>query len=250
MQQITALIVAKDEADRIAKTIASVIDICAEVLVVDTGSTDQTIQISENAGARVVSAPWLGYGPTKNHGATLAKYPWILSLDADEVVDKAQQQAIAKLTLSADNVYLLNRLVHYQGQWIRHSGYHPDWVYRLYHKDHCQWNDSKVHEKLIYDNCKQVQVAGFLEHYSFRSAAHFREKTEEYARLTAEQWIATGKSPSLWKRLFGPWYKYVQTYYLYQGYKDGPVGKQIAKIKADGVRQKIAFFNNLTRAAT
>jgi len=243
---ISTVIIAKNEADRISKTIASAITITDEVIVLDTGSEDQTIKVSEATGAKVISVPWEGYGQTKNHGHKYAKNDWILSLDADEVLSRDLQKSIKELELERGSVFLLDRMVNIENQWIRHSGWHPDWVYRLFHKNDCQWNEALVHEKLHYaTNSKLIKLDGVLEHYSFRSMTHFKEKINHYAMLAAQDWKSKGSSPSVFKKIFGAKWKYFHTYYLKAGYKDGEIGKEIAKVMAEGVRKKIQYFKEL-----
>jgi (heptosyl)LPS beta-1,4-glucosyltransferase len=225
MPDISTIIIAKNEADRITPTIASALSISTEVIVLDTGSTDETIAVARKAGARVKSVTWQGYGPTKNYGHTLAKADWILSLDADEVISDRLKISISDIALSRGEVYLMNRLVNYKNQDIYHSGWHPDWVYRLFHREDSHWNDASVHEKLVaMSPTKYIKLDGLLHHHSYRSAEHFEEKIDQYARLTAEGWKAIGKKPPLVKRVLGAHWKYFKSYYLQQGYKDGVVG--------------------------
>lgn len=246
MSLISTVIIAKNEADRIARTIISALPVSDEVLVLDTGSTDDTISVSQQAGARVISVEWMGYGLTKNIGIQLAKNDWILSLDADEVLSQELQEEIRATPLEKGNVYLLNRIVQFENQWVRHSGWHPDWVYRLFLKTECTWNDRLVHERLIVPNeVTKRRLNGLLEHYSYRSVDHFRAKIDEYALLTARQWINTKTRPTLLKRYFGKSWKYFNMYYLKQGYKDGAVGQLIASIQSDGVKKKIKYFDQL-----
>lgn len=246
--QLSTVIIARDEADRIANTIKAALQISQEVLVLDTGSSDKTIEVATNAGARVMSCQWQGYGPTKNYAYTFAKYDWILSLDADEVPSSALISSIKELTPEVDHIYTVNRLINFLGQDIYHCKWHPDWVPRLFHRSLAKWNHAAVHEKLLFpDHIKLQKLEGILHHYSFRSRQHFVDKTAEYSKLAAEEWIAEGKSPGLFKSLIGPWWKYVQTYYQFGGYKDGTAGKEIAKILADGVRTKLEYYRRLKK---
>ena len=247
-QKISAVIVAKDEADRIGETIKAVAFFCDEVLVVDTGSKDDTIGVSERNGARVESLIWEGYGTTKNASNKLAKYNWVLSLDADEVVSKSLAQSILGLKLNAESVYVLNRIIKYKGKLIRHGGLHPDFVYRLFHRKHCHWNDNLVHEKLVYPKGTAVEkLNGHLIHHSYLSKEHFTEKIDLYARLTAQGWLATDTGPGILKRLFGPQWKYISMYYFKSGYRDGKEGKEMALVHADGVRKKLLYYDQFLK---
>lgn len=245
MADISVVIVAKNEADRISQTIQSAQQVTSEVLVVDTGSTDDTIEVSKSNGAKTISLPWQGYGATKNAAVTHATHDWILSLDADEVLSEELIKNITALTLDEKHTYAFNRLVRFQDQWIKTCGWHPDWIPRLYHRSRARWNLSSVHEKLIFDN-SLIKINGPLEHYSYRSVEHFKEKIDAYAKLTAQGWIDTGDQPPLLKRLFGKQWKFVKSYYLQQGYKDGNLGKLISSVMADGVAKKIYYYDQLS----
>lgn len=248
MKGISTVIIAKDEADRIGRTVISALGVTDEVVVFDTGSTDATRSVAEAAGAKVISIDWLGYGPTKNAASMMVANQWILSLDADEVLSAELRNTIQQLEVQADTVYALDRIINFEGQWIHHSGWYPGWVPRLYDRSNAKWNDAKVHEKLEYPaNHKQVKLRGQLYHYSFRSMDHFRAKTDEYALLAAKEWISAGSRPSVFKRWIGYRWKYFQMYYLYQGYKDGAAGKTIAKVLADGVKKKLSYYSSLSK---
>lgn len=244
--KLSTVIIAKNEADRIVNTIESALKVSDEVIVVDTGSQDDTIVVSEKAGATVISKEWNGYGATKNEAVLAAKSDWILSLDADEVLDKDLQRSIQNLSLRNNEIYYVNRIINYEGQWIKNCTWHPDWVPRLYHRKNASWNNEAVHEKLIFgSNLKKIKLKGLVEHYSFRSRQHFLDKTDEYAFLAAKQWIDKGVLPPLAKRWFGPKWKYFQIYYLKKGYKDGTIGKEIAMILSKGVQKKLDYFKKL-----
>jgi len=246
MQKISAVIIAKNEADRITATIIAAAKVADEVLVVDTGSDDDTIAVSEQVGAKTIRVDWQGYGPTKNYAYTLAKYDFILSLDADEVLSPELIKSISAASLKSDVIYSVNRLVRLEGEDIHHCGWHPDWEPRLFHRKVAKWNSAAVHETLLFpDNVKSAKLQGVLHHHSFRSLDHFKTKTIEYAHLAAQDWVSKGTKPSIWKKSLGPWWKYIQTYYIYRGYKDGPIGKQVAKTLAMGVREKLNTYKQL-----
>jgi len=246
--QVSTVIIARDEADRIAKTIKAALEVSQEVLVVDTGSSDDTVQVARRVGARVESCEWQGYGPTKNYAYTLAHYDWILSLDADEVPSSSLISAIKELSPQTDHIYTVNRLINFLGQDIYHCKWHPDWVPRLFHRKMAKWDHAAVHEKLLFpEHMKLHKLDGLLHHYSFRSRQHFVEKTADYSKLAAEEWMEEGSGPGIFKSLIGPWWKYVQTYYQFGGYKDGTAGKEIATILAEGVRVKLNHYKKLKK---
>lgn len=241
---LSVVIIAKDEADRITDCILAAKQVSHDILVLDSGSTDDTVAVARQAGATVHSVTWQGYGTTKNLGHSLVQHDWILSLDADEVLSAELIDSISALQLHRGTVYLLDRIVNLDGQLIKYSGWYPDWVYRLFHKADSKWSEVAVHEKLQSPaNSKLVRLQGKLIHKSFRSVEHFLSKTDHYAQLAARQWIQDGKKPSLIKKLLGPQWKFFQTYYLYRGYKDGKIGRTIASVVSDGVRKKLSYYH-------
>ena len=151
---LSVLIVVKNEAANIARAVGAVIDHCAEVVVVDTGSTDATVVLAKAAGARVLHSEWRGYGPTKNWGAGQCRHDWIWSLDADEVPDEDLLAAVAKTRrdVSIDaptDVFGMRRVTNYCGHWVEHGAWGRDIVWRVYHRGHARWDERAVHEKLV-----------------------------------------------------------------------------------------------------
>lgn len=248
---ITAIIIAKNEEDHIVDCIRSVRHLCNEVLVLDNGSSDDTAMVAISQGAEVRSVEWQGYGPTKNQGHQLARYDWILSIDADEVVSPELSQSIKNLNLQDANiVYYVNRLTKYIDQWIKHSGWHPDWIPRIYHRDVAAWSDKKVHEELSFaKHIHKHKISGLLYHYSYESKEQYLEKIERYARLKAESWIENNQPPSLLKRWFGGLFKYWKSYYIQRGYKDGQAGKEIARFKKMLEKRQIEIYDQLKQSS-
>lgn len=244
---ISAVIITLNEDHIIEKCILALIPICDEIIVVDSGSTDQTISIAKNLGAKVMHTPWLGYGATKNLGNDAATHDWILSIDADEVVDDTLKESLLSASLDdSHQAYEVNRLPYYEGSWIKHSGWHPDWVTRLFHRDSFQWSLDKVHEQLIANTAiNKIKLNGYLEHYSYVSKEDHYRRIEKYARLQAEAWIESGTKPTWLKRYFGPWFRYVKSYIIRSGYKDGKAGKAIAKSDLFLIKRQIEIFDEL-----
>lgn len=244
---ISAVIIALNEEHIIEKCIRSLLPICQEIIVVDSGSTDQTIPIAHKLGAKVIETPWLGYGETKNLGNKSARHPWILSIDADEVVNEELKKNLLESSLdNRHQAYLINRLPFYEGRWIKHGGWHPDWVMRLFHRAHLSWSDDKVHEQLIeHTPITKIKLDGYLEHYSYVSKEDHYARLNKYARLKAESWIESGTKPSFAKRYFGAWFRYIKSYILQSGYKDGNAGKEIAKSNMYQIKKQIELYDKL-----
>ncbi|MDF1698456.1 MAG: glycosyltransferase family 2 protein [Saprospiraceae bacterium] len=244
--RISAVIITKNEVDRIATCIQSILPLTHDIIVVDSGSTDGTIAKAKELGAQVVQTEWKGFGATKNFGHTKAKYDWILSVDADESLSKELSLEIKNLPLEKGCVYAIDRKNYYGDQWIKYSGWSPDWVQRIFNKQEVQWNDNLVHEKLVLPKSTTcIKLNHKLEHHSYRSLDDHKEKIESYAALRAKIWFNTGKSPSTLKRIFGPIFKAFKSYILKLGFLDGKNGWIIAKMNAYLVQRQIHYYTKI-----
>lgn len=246
MTGISAVILSKNEADRIARCILSVSEVVDEVIVVDSGSTDTTIEIAKSLGATVYSIDWMGYGGTKNYGHGKATYDWILSMDSDEWLSDKLKEEIKSISLAGKCIYGINRSNIYLGKVMNHSGWSPDWVLRLFDKSEVKWNDNLVHEKLVYPDMYKVRkLSGALMHDSYRSIEDHKSKTERYAKLKAESWIQKDTSPSILKRNFGPIFKGFYSYIIKLGFLDGSEGLTIARMNIYLVQKQLEYYDEL-----
>lgn len=248
MVEISAVIIARDECDRIGRCIDSLVGVVQEIIVIDSGSQDDTVAIARQHGATVYSESWQGYGANKNIGAQYASHEWILSIDSDEWLDHALRREIKNLVPQRGTLYRINRKNHYLGQVIHHGGWSPDWVDRLYHRSDASWDAKPVHEKLDHKSVlRREDFKAVLHHDSYRSEMEHINKTIQYATLKATSWIATGKSPSIAKRFFGAGWKALHSYVVRMGVLDGKAGWQIAKMNAFLVREQIRQYDRLMR---
>lgn len=228
---ISTIIVAKNEARKISRCIKAALQVSSEVIVIDTGSTDDTILVSEKAGAKVHQLPWKGYGTTKNEGLIFAENEWILSLDADEVLDADLIKAIKETNLAvATNVYELQRITNLAGKWIKHSGWYPDKIARLFHRDIAIWTDSPVHETLEYGQKVSFKLLdGHLWHFSYDSLENLNSKTLLYAKLNAEKRRKRGKKATFYSGSIEPWIKAFKIFFVLGGWMDGKAGWYLAR---------------------
>ena len=229
MPKLSAVIITKNEATSIARCLQSLNGLVAEVIIVDAFSSDNTVQIAESLGARVVQKDWEGYSQNKNYGNQLAKNDWIISIDADEVITEELKSTIQQLTLEKDKVYSINRLNNYCGQWIKHCSWHPDWNIRLFHRKTAKWKGDFVHEKLtLIENIKVVRLEGLLHHYSYQNSADHWQRIERYAQLSAQQLFQDGKKATFVKLWFAPIARFLRTYFIKMGFLDGKAGWTIS----------------------
>lgn len=244
--KFSTVIITKNEADNIERTIRAVQQVCEDIVVVDSGSTDDTISICRRLGVRVFEYEWKGYSANKNFGAAQAQFDWILSIDADEVLSAALIQTLQNLHPQQETVYAIDILTNYCGQWIRHSGWYPCWRTRLYHRQEVRWNDDLAHEGLLIPtHFKEKRLQGIVEHYSYKSYADHDERIERYAQLSAKNLYLQKKKPSWVKLYLGPPFRFFRTLVLKLGFLDGKAGWIISRKDAYLVYRKYRLLRNL-----
>ncbi len=242
MPPISAVIIALNEAEAIARALRSV-SWADEMLVVDSGSTDGTGEIAVNLGARVVTHAWPGYAAQKNYAAGQARHDWGLSLDGEGELD-AQAQAVLRAWMSSEPPPDLAgcrfaRRARFLGRWIRHSGWYPDHKVRLYDRRRARWQGDYVHESLRLRGSIET-LPGEILHYTCDSLEEFRQRIELYAELGAQEMAERREQPGALMRALAPWWRFLHAYVLRLGFLDGSQGLLIAQFEADYVRQKFA----------
>lgn len=234
MDKLSVVIITLNEERNIARAIESVQDIADEVIVIDSFSTDKTQQISEGLGAKFIQKEWMGYSDTKNYGNGLAKYDYIFSLDADEVISGDLSDEILKVKDAGfKGVYTINRLTNYCGKWIKHSGWYPDYKIRLFPKNKTKWVGQYVHEELEFSvELANTNLKGHLEHYSYYDYVNHRERADKYSLLTAEKLNSKGKKANLFKPYLSALGRFISMFIIKAGFLDGWKGFKIAQISA------------------
>ena len=235
--KISATIIAFNEATNIGDACKS-LAWADEIVVVDSGSTDQTRQIAEACGARVITREWPGFAAQKQFAVDQTAYDWIFSLDADERVSDELRASIAKLrekpeTSLADG-YRIPRRSFYQGRWIKGGGWYPDYQLRLFRKARGSWEPRYIHESVKLDSGARVErLSGDILHYSVRDAAHHHRMIgERYAPLAAQQMFEERRQTSVLKIAAAAPAAFVRSYILKGGFRDGLAGLSIASFAA------------------
>lgn len=247
---LSVTIVARDEEEDLPACLASVAW-ADEVLVCDSGSTDGTVELGRRAGAHVFVDPWLGFAAHKNLCVERTRHRWVLSLDADERVTGELRRAIEGV-LERDgpcDAYAIPRKSYFCGRWIRHGGWYPGWVVRLFRKDRARFGDRLVHEA--------VEVQGVvgrleapLEHYTYRSVAEFTERMRRYADLAAEELDRRGVRFRPTQLVWRPAATFLRMYVLRRGFLDGRAGLVLAGLYAAYAFVKYARLWERQEAAT
>lgn len=238
---LSVTIITYNEAKNIERCIQSVKAIANDIVVIDSFSTDNTLAIAKELGANVFNQPFNGYGESKNLGNQKAKNDWILSIDADEVLDKKLLKNILDLKgkLNNNTVYEFSRLNNYCGKWIRFGAWRSDNKIRIFNKKAVKWNLAEVHENLLIpENFVVEKLKGKLLHYSYATVASHLNKIEKYSTLGAEEAYKKGKQASFIKIYFSPVFRFVRDYIFMLGFLDGKFGFIIAKLTAKEVYLK------------
>ncbi len=226
-------IICKNEQERLAKCLASV-TFADEVVVLDSGSTDETLTVAHQFTDKVfVRDDWRGFGEQRRRVEELASHDWILMIDSDEVVSEQLRSEILEHLESATpkQVFRVNRLTYFCGQFIRHSGWYPDKISRLYNKTQYRYNTNLVHESL---DCKGADVSdlhGDLLHFTFSDLSVYLQKRTKYANAWAEEQYARGNSSSITKAVTSSLFAFFRHYFLRAGFLDGKIGFLISAIQ-------------------
>lgn len=224
---LSVVIITKNEAHNIETCINSV-RFAEDIVVLDSGSVDETREIAAKLGARVFNEEWRGFGPQKRRAVELAKHDWVLSLDADEALDIEAQDFIKgfaerEISENSPAAYRLARESFHLGRWIRHGGWSPDYQIRLFDRTRANWNNAVIHEKVVVTG-KLATAKGKIKHWVFTNLAHQIDTNNRYSTLGAEALYAGGVKFSLLKLIFKPWSKFIETYFFKGGFRDGLPG--------------------------
>jgi glycosyltransferase involved in cell wall biosynthesis len=224
---ISLVVITFNEERNLARCLESVA-FAQEILVVDSFSTDQTLQIAAQYGAKTLQQKWLGFGGQKNFANKNTQHDWILSLDADEALSPELAQEIKNkfANLKPECAYSFPRKSFFLGRWIMHGGWYPDRQIRLFNKKHSQWLESAIHEKI--NNPNVIEFSKPLLHYVFKNVSHQVMTNDKYSSLQAQQLAGSGKTTGLFKIILKPIGKFVECYFLKLGFLDGMPGFIIA----------------------
>ena len=244
---LSGVVIAKNEGDRIGRCVASLAAICSDVLVLDSGSTDDTVAVATAAGARVEQQPWLGFAAQKNAAIARARQPWVLLLDADEWLDAEALPALRALfdsgRVEQADVWRLLRRTHFLGTPLNHGGWGRERVERLFRND-LRYQPADVHERIDTAGRRIASVAARIEHDTARSDAEYATKLQRYAGLWAQQKRAEGRrAGALAAQLHAAAY-WLKAVVLRGGFLDGPVALRYHALHARYVRDKYRLLRD------
>ena len=241
-QTLSVILITKNEAGLIRKTLESV-TWADEIVVVDSGSTDGTVEICREFTSKVVVTPdWPGFGPQKNRALDLATGDWVLSLDADEQISVPLATEIAAtIALTVRDVYSVPRLSSFLGRPMRHGDWWPDEVPRLFRRGKARFSDDPVHERLVFEGTP-VCLKALMLHDSIRSLDQMFAKMNHYTSAGAERMARAGKKGGLGKAITHGLWAFIRTYFLKAGFLDGREGFIVAVSTAES-----AYYRYLKR---
>jgi glycosyltransferase involved in cell wall biosynthesis len=244
---VSVTIITLNEADHIADAVDSA-SWADEVIVVDAGSTDGTVDIARSKGVTVATRPWTGYIDQKNYAASLARHDWIFSLDADERLTPALAGEIRGLLAAAPplNGYRVPRVTFHLGRWVRTTDFYPDYQTRLYDRRAARWQGKYVHESVAVDG-GAGQLKNELLHYSYRDLRDHLDRINTYSTLAARQMHEAGRRSGPLALLVHPPAAFLRNYLLRRGFMDGTAGLTLSAVNAYSVFLKFAKLWELQR---
>ncbi len=251
---LSVVIIAQDEERTIGRVLDAVTEIADEIVLVDSGSSDQTVAIAQSKNARVIHQPWLGFAAQKNFALSQAQCDWILSLDADEILTPElviEIKAVLSGPLHQQFAgFKIARLMFVGDRPLHHGGFYPDAQLRLFRTGEGHFNDRLVHESILVEGPVH-HMRSHLLHFAYKDVEEFRTAHEKYAKLAAQQ--ALRGTVSGWKRstlneLLHPIWTFSYRYFGRAGFLDGLIGLQMNLSYANYVRKKIVYLRTSTRS--
>lgn len=247
MRPLSVVVITFNEEHNIDRCLASVRDVADDIVVLDSFSTDRTEVIAREHGARFVQHAFDGHIEQKNRAITHARYPFILSLDADEALDERLMESVLKAKSGNADGYTMNRLTNYCGDWIRHGGWYPDVKLRLWDSRKGQWTGTNPHDRYEMEAGTSIEhLPGDILHFSYNSIADHLKQVDYFTTIAAKALAQRGKRASFIKLYLSPIAKFIGDYFFRLGFLDGHAGLTIARISAGATRLKYTKLQALS----
>jgi glycosyltransferase involved in cell wall biosynthesis len=220
---VSAVLITKDASSRLEACLTS-LHFCDEIIVVDSGSTDETCEIARRFKARVIAKDWLGFGRQKQFAVDHASHDWVLCIDSDEWASAPLAASIMQaLAKPVAPVYRMSRCNLFLGRWLRHGEGYPDWSLRLFDRRSARWSDDPVHEKVLYAVTPGT-LEGDLMHESAPGLREYLDKQNRYTTLAATQLFERGQSATVLHLIASPLVRFIKFYVFRLGFLDGMPG--------------------------
>ena len=235
IKDISVTIITKDASKHLNKCLQA-LKMFSEVIVVDNGSTDNTLEIASKFGnVKLFEHDFIGFGPLKKLATTYAKNDWILSIDSDEIIPEDLVKYLYDLKLDNEYVYTLRRLNHYDGRPIKGAGWYPDKVKRIFNRSETNFNDNMVHESVVSLKVKDIPL--HIEHYTCENASQMLQKMDKYTTIYANS--NPKKKTTFLKAIVSAKWAFIKAYFIKKGFLYGIEGFVISLYNALG-----AFFKH------
>ena len=239
--KISVTIITLNEENNISRAIESV-RWADEIIVVDSGSTDRTVAIAKELGAKVLQQPWPGYGQQKNFAQDQASNDWVLNLDADEAVTPELAKEISTAIQTRPEAgYDFPRKTFYMGRWIKHGGWYPDYAVRLTNRHKARWTEPNIHERLVVQGAVG-RLNQPMHHYTFSNIQEQVLTNLRYSHFGSLELKRKGQQGSLVRMLLKPMGKFIETYFFKFGFLDGLPGLIISINAAHSMFLKYAYL--------
>ena len=227
--KLSAAIMTFNEERNLERTLKALADICDEIVIVDSGSTDKTKEIAEKYEARFIYQPWLGYGKQRNAAIDNCSGKWILAVDGDEELSPELKQKITEIINGNEDkkVYEINRLSVCFGKKIKHGGWGTSYAVRLFLKTAGRFNDNTVHESFVTQE-EIFKIKENIYHHSYLTLEDYFSKFNRYTTEGALEYYKKGKKASIGQVVFNPMYKFIRMYIIRLGFLDGIEGFLLA----------------------
>lgn len=237
MIKLSVVVITYNETLQIGRCLDSVKDVADELIVVDSFSTDDTVQIAESKGALVFQHPFEGHIQQKNYALTKARFDFILSLDADEALDENLKKSILMIKSNwTRDAYYCNRFNNYCGYWVKYCGWYPDRKLRVFNRTKGQWTGMNPHDRYeLFEGSNDIEVLnGNILHYSYSNVAQHIQQMKYFAKIAAKELYANQKKYAWFHMLANPLIHFIKSYILKRGFLDGWRGIQICSISSYG----------------
>jgi glycosyltransferase involved in cell wall biosynthesis len=235
MVKLSVVVITLNEEKNLKRCLDSIKNVADEILVVDSLSTDNTVKIAEECGAKIILQKFLGHIEQKNFAAQQASNNWVLSLDADECLTPELENSIKEVkTNPSKSAYRFPRLNNFCGTWIHHSGMYPDAKIRLFNRTKGEWTGENPHDKWVLSNKNEKDgfLNGDLQHYSVNSISEYVKKIERYTEIASRLRVEKGKTYSILKIMIVPQWKFFMDFIVRLGFLDGYAGWMVCKLNA------------------
>ena len=234
---LTVIIITKNEESHITQCLESV-KWAGEIIVLDSGSSDETVSICRQFTPLVFETDWQGFGVQKQRALNKATGDWVLSIDADEIITPELRAEIEHaISQNQHDAFLLPRLSSYCGKFIKHGGWYPDYILRLFRRELGHFTDDVIHERVIVEG-KIGKLTAPILHESYSDLSEMLEKMNSYSSLNAQKLFERGVKSSLSKAIFRGLWKFIQTYFVKAAFLDGKHGLMLAISSAESVYYK------------